>query len=45
MLLWYPIHKIITKKNYATCTILILGIAMNGSVGDLYEKDTLLYIQ
>jgi hypothetical protein len=35
-------QKIITEKKHATCTILILGIAMNGFVGDLFENHTLL---
>jgi hypothetical protein len=35
------IYKTITQKN-ATCTILILGMAMNGSVGNIHKNDTLL---
>jgi hypothetical protein len=36
------IYKIITYKN-ATCTILMLGMAMNGSVGNIHK--IILYIQ
>jgi len=31
------------RKRRATCTILILGIAMNDSVGNVHENGTLLY--
>jgi hypothetical protein len=34
------IYKIIIQKNN-TCTILFLGIVMNGSVGNILENDTL----
>jgi hypothetical protein len=31
-MIWYLIYKIITEKKNATYTILILGMAMNGSI-------------
>jgi hypothetical protein len=34
------ICKIITQKK-VTCTILILGMSMNGSVGNIHKNDTL----